>query len=117
MTLWAKLISLREGFGRPRVIPTLRHNPGDLRHSPHSQHPGGPAHANDIGTIDSDADGWADLERQGRIYAERGLTLAQAIGDFAPDNENDTAEYLAYIAEGLHVSPNTPMNEVLKISA
>ena len=49
-----------------------------LRHSPHSQHPGGSQHKEDIGTIDTDADGWADLIRQLWIDAIRGVSLEKA---------------------------------------
>jgi hypothetical protein len=116
MTRLAQLIAKMEGFGIPGAIPTVRHNPGDLRHSPHSQHPGGPAHANDVGTIDNDADGWADLERQLRIYANEGLTLRQAIALYAPPTDhNDTSAYLNFVAGGLGVPPDTPMAQCLKI--
>src|SRR6185437_4031555 len=39
VTLLARLISREEGFGIPGALPTRDHNPGDLRHSPHSAHP------------------------------------------------------------------------------
>lgn len=125
MTKLAQLIAREEGFGRPGAIPTVRHNPGDLRHSPHSEHPGGPAHANDVGTIDTDADGWADLDRQLRIYAEEGLTLRQMINAYlgvprnaAPEihdvDGNNRATYLAAICRGLGgINPDTLVRDVL----
>lgn len=114
MTHLAQLIAKEEGFGIPGTIPAIRHNPGDLRHSPHSQHPGGP---DDIGTIDTAADGWADLERQLRLYAHRGMTLRQAIYEFAPPNENDSARYLRNVLEGFGgaVTADTLMSVVLEI--
>jgi hypothetical protein len=99
MTLLAQLIAKEEGYGIPGAIPTTHDNPGDLRHSPHSAHIAASPDA--IGQIDSVADGWADLERQLELYAERGLTLAQGIYEFAPPEENDSAGYLAYICQGL----------------
>lgn len=125
MTLLAKLIARQEGFGIPGAIPTVRHNPGDLRHGPHCQHPGGPAHANDVGTIDTDEHGWSDLERQLQIYAEEGLTLRQMVniycglpkdpgpGAVAPDGNNVTA-YLGGICGGLLMSPETLVKDALK---
>jgi len=112
----AVLIAKEEGFGKPGAVPTRDRNPGDLRHSPHSSHAGeGP---NDIGEIDTDADGWADLERQLELYAERGLTLGEAIAVLAPPSENNTAKYLADMCAGLGgIDPDTPMTEVLKIQA
>ena len=121
MTKLAQLIGREEGFGRAGVLPTVRNNPGDLRHSPHSQHPGGPEHRNDVGTIDSAEDGWADLERQLQLDSKRGLTLQQAIFEWAPegDGNNHPAQYLADVAAGFGgaVNGNTPLSEVLRISA
>jgi hypothetical protein len=128
MTKLAQLVAKQEGFGIAGAIPTVRHNPGDLRHSPHSQHPGGPAHKDDVGTIDTDEHGWSDLERQLQIYAEEGLTLRQMvnlycglpkdppIGAIAPDG-NNVATYLHTIASGLNLPPATPVREALKIAA
>lgn len=130
MTRLAQLIAREEGFGLSHVTPTLDHNPGDLRHSPHSQHPGGPAHANDVGTIDNDADGWADLERQLGIYAEMGFNLRQMVFTYlgvpkdataaqvaaAPDH-NNVAGYLGAICNGLGLPAETPVSVALKLLA
>lgn len=113
MSLLARLVAREEGFGKPGSIPTLRHNPGDLRHSPHSSHPENPQ---SIGTIDTDADGWADLERQLLLYAGRGLTLKQMIEDYyAPPEENDSANYLKFVCEGLGCTDDTLVSEALKL--
>ena len=119
MTRLAYLIAREEGFFRAGTLPAVRHNPGDLRHSNHSQHPGGPAHKDDIGTIDTDADGWADLERQLQIDAARGLTLQQAIYQWAPagDGANNPANYLADIIAGFagQFGPDSPLSAVLAV--
>jgi hypothetical protein len=127
MTRFVQLCSQMEGFGKPNALPTKDHNPMDLRHSPHSSHAGeGP---NGIGEIDSDVHGFADAERQARIWAERGLTLQQAIEEQTgwtpptpanPTGEvdgNDTANYLAVVVHGFNgaVTADTPMTEVLTI--
>lgn len=116
MTKLAKLISKQEGFGRAGTIPTLRNNPGDLRHSPNSQHPGDP---NAIGTIDTLEHGWEDLERQLRLYAARGLTLRQCIEQYAPPSENNTSAYLDFVVAGFFgvVGEETPLAQVLEIEA
>jgi len=117
VTRLAQLIATEEGFFRAGTLPARRHNPGDLRHSPHASHAGiGP---DDIGAIDSDADGWADLERQLRLYADRGLTLGEAIAQWAPPEENDTAGYLRFVLEGFggQVAADTPLRDVLAIGA
>lgn len=99
------------------TLPSLRHNPGDLRHSPHSQHPGQP---DDIGTIDTDEHGWADLERQLQLMAARGLTLRECIYRWAPKADgNRPDKYLEYVVAGFYglVGPETPLRTVLSIPA
>lgn len=113
MSKLAQLIAKEEGFGVPGSVPTRDHNPGDLRHSPHSEH--SPDDPNGIGIIDNDQDGWEDLERQLRLDAARGLTLTQLVYKYAPPEENNTAQYLKYLCDGLGVGPNTSVEEALKI--
>ena len=113
MSLLAQLIAKEEGYGIPGALPTRQNNPGDLRHSPHSTHTGEGPDA--IGQIDTVADGWADLERQLELYAMRGLTVGQAIAEFAPDSENNTGQYLDYICNGLGCTPDTLMTNALAI--
>lgn len=124
-TRFVQLVGKMEGFGTPGKIPTIRHNPMDLRHSPNSHHPGDSTHADDVGTIDTDAHGWEDAERQAQLYASRGMTLRDAIyaicgvlvpGQPVPDG-NRPDVYLAYVGHGLGLSSDTPMTQVLKIPA
>jgi hypothetical protein len=106
MSKLARLIAAEEGYGIPETVPTRDNNPGDLRHSPHSFHPADAPDA--IGAIDTPSDGWADLERQLQLYAQRGMTLRQAIYEFAPPEENNSEQYLAYVCKGLGVEPGLP---------
>ena len=118
VTKLAFLIAKEEGFFKSGTLPQRDHNPGDLRHSPHSLHD--PAAPDAIGDIDDDADGWADLERQLRIDAGRGLDLEQGIYSWAPpDDDNDTARYLDDVIAGFAgaVTAETPLTEVLQIPA
>ena len=113
MTKLAYLISKEEGFGIPGAVPTTHNNPGDLRHSPHSQHSGD---KNAIGQIDTVAHGWADLERQLQIYASEGLTLRQMVNLYAPPSDNNnTDRYLSFVCSGLGLTPETLVSEALKI--
>lgn len=117
-TRLAQLIGRIEGWGKPGAIPTVDNNPGDLRHSPHSQHaPGDP---NAIGKIDTVAHGWEDLERQLQIYADRGMTLSQMVELYAPEGDNnDPQAYLQFLMIGLGngVGQDTPVSDVLNIPA
>src|SRR6267142_3517808 len=113
MSKLAHLIAQEEGYGIPGALPTRNNNPGDLRHSPHSFHTGtAPDAIGKIGTIE---EGWADLERQLQLYAQRGFTLRQAIYEFAPPNENNTAAYLNFVCTGLGCGPDIPMTEALQL--
>ena len=128
----AHLIALEEGFDVLGSLPNRNHNPGDLRHSPHSFHL--PGAANAIGQIDSDADGWADLVLELEMYASLhpgdprnrpapGLTVAQAIYEWAPPSENDSHAYLGFVLNGnpdagitgLGCSGDTLLRDALKI--
>ena len=113
-TRLAQLIAKEEGFGLAGKIPTLRNNPGDLRHSPHSQHPSDP---NAVGTIGTLEDGWADLERQLKLYASRGMTIRDCIYQYAPPNENNSGQYLGFICHGLGCGPDALVSDALRIPA
>lgn len=121
-TRLAALIAKEEGFGIPGAIPTVRHNMGDLRHSPHSQHPAGP---DDVGTIDTDEHGWQDLERQLRIYAERRMppdghlmTLREMVYVYAPPADHNRSDvYLDFICHGLGLRPSDTVAHALTIPA
>jgi hypothetical protein len=113
MSKLAQLIAQEEGFNVPGSIPNRSNNPGDLRHSPHSFH--NAVSPDSIGQIDTPQDGWADLERQLELYAQRGLTLQQAIYEFAPPTENNSGGYLAFVCRGLGVSSDTLVSQALQI--
>jgi hypothetical protein len=110
----AALIAQEEGYGIPGSVPTRDNNPGDLRHSPHSFHD--PNAPDGIGKIDNPDDGWSDLQRQLQLYAERGLTLRQAIYEFAPPVQNNTAQYLDFVCTGLNCTPDILVSDALKLS-
>jgi len=111
----AELFGKQEGYGRPGKLPTVRHNPLDLRHSPNSSHEG--ISPEGIGIIADDDLGWKDGERQLEIWAKEGLTLRQAIAlRQAPkgDGANDPEVYLAGVLQGL---ADTKLSDLLKIPA
>ena len=107
----AEAIAHEEGFYIPGSLPNRDHNPGDLRHSPHSFHL--PSAPNAIGVIDNDADGWEDLNTQLREYAERDMTIQAMVFDYAPPSENNTAGYLAYICSECNCQPTDLVSAVL----
>lgn len=107
----AVLIATREGFYVPGSLPQRMNNPGDLEAAPHGTHvPGTP-----FVKEDSAADGWADLQRQLNLFAQRGLTLQEAIYTYAPPTENDSAAYLKFVCDGLGCTADTPVAQALAI--
>lgn len=113
MSLLARLIAKEEGFGIPGAVPTRDSNPGDLRHAPGASHDG--EAPNDIGIIPTVAEGWADLERQLQLYASRGMTLEQAVYEFAPPAENNSAQYLAFVVAGGGWTNDTLVSDALQV--
>jgi hypothetical protein len=109
----AALIAQQEGFGIAGALPTRNMNPGDLRHAPLEEHP---ANAPDsIGSFADVQEGWDALQRQLQLYADRGLTLQQAIYEFAPPSENASASYLQFVCNGLGCSPDTLVSQALGV--
>lgn len=114
MSKLAHLIAQEEGFNVPGSLPQRDNNPGDLRHSPHSFHTAAAPDA--IGDIDTAQDGWADLERQLHLFAQRGMTLREAIYEFAPPSENDSEQYLNFVCQGLGVPDTISVAQALEIT-
>jgi hypothetical protein len=116
-TKLAQCIARQEGWGQPGNVPTVRNNPGDLRHTPHSRHPD-PAKPNEIGWIDTIEHGWEDCERQLGLYAGRGKTIVSMIWEaWAPPNENNSAVYVENICRWMGMAPDTPVSVALKVPA
>ena len=114
MSKLAQLIAQEEGFFVPGSLPNRDHNPGNLRHSPHSFHTQSAPDA--IGQIDDDTDGWEDLERQLNLFAQRGLTLREAIFEFAPPTENNSEGYLSFVCAGLGLPDSALVSEAMEVT-
>ena len=112
MSKLARVMAQEEGFNILGSVPNRDHNPLDLRHSPHSSHAG--EGSNDIGIIDNDADGWADADRQLQLYADRGMTLRQMVYVLAPPAENNSAQYLKFVCDGMGLPESATVAEALQ---
>jgi len=131
-TKLAQLIAKQEGFGVPGAVPTRSHNPGDLRHSPHSEHLSGKPDG--IGIIDTDDHGWDDLERQLWLNSKRmvevdpktkqkcparWMTLEDCIYLWAPpEDNNNTSAYLDGVLKGFKgdLAYGDPVTAGMKLS-
>lgn len=109
MTKLAKLIAQEEGFFVTGSLPQRNNNPGDLRHSPNSQHSIDSPNA--IGKIDTILHGWEDLERQLRLDAH--ISLSDFVKIYAPPSENNTNQYLDFLCRNLPASPNDSVGAFL----
>jgi hypothetical protein len=57
--------------------------------------------------------GWACLRRLLTFSEYRGKTLAQAITEFAPGNENNTHQYILNVCSWCEVGPDTVIDGIL----
>jgi hypothetical protein len=114
MSKLAQLIGKREGFGVTGALPTRNNNPGDLMHAPGEDHPADAP--NSIGSFPTPQQGWAALEEQLQRWADRGLTIAQAITLEAPPSCNDTAEYIDFICNELPAPSTMTVAQALEIT-
>jgi len=90
---FASAIAHAEGFGRPHVIPSRYHNPGDLKACRRSKALNGQVHTGKGGHIvfKTDADGWAAL----RVYINKMLD-----GSSRHYNRNMTFKQVARVYAG-----------------
>jgi hypothetical protein len=112
MSKLAQLIASEEGFFKSGSLPQRQCNPGDLEHAPGESHQGtGP-----VGSFATPALGWTALENQLQLDASRGWTLQQMVYTYAPPPQNNSAQYLAYLVQGLGCAADTPMAQALLIT-
>jgi hypothetical protein len=113
MSLLAQLIARREGFYIPGSIPRRRHNPGDLTHAPGEHHPTDAPDS--VGSFGNVKKGWAALTHQLLLFAERKLTLQQAIDEYAPASVpgNDPVAYVQYLCAAGGWTADTLVSDAL----
>lgn len=91
--------------GVPRGI--RNNNPGNIEFR------GQPGAVSDgrFARFENAGQGLSALAAQLDRYNARGLnTIAKVIGTWAPNNENDTAAYVAAVSKKMGVAPNAPLN-------
>ncbi len=88
------------------------HNPGNLRYVSSVAWNGQVGNdGTGYAVFDTDEHGVRALGHQLQTYAGRGLTsVAEIISTYAPSNENDTAAYIADVAQRVGVDPNQPLD-------
>lgn len=107
-------IATQEGWFVPGSMPSVRHNPGDLRYAgqvgaikPASVTPP------PIATFVSNAAGVTALCRQIWLQVATGQTVREIIAQWAPTTENDTTAYLADVLLWTGLPADTPILDLL----
>lgn len=112
-TKLADAIAHQEGWYVTDSLPQRNNNPGDLRHGNGETHPDNQPDA--VGSFTTPALGWAALERQLVIDANRGWNVGRLIYTYAPTSENNSANYLNEVCTRIPCSPNDLVSDVLKL--
>jgi hypothetical protein len=109
-TTLANLIARMEGWLVPGSLAQVNNNPGNLRYVGQA---GTTGSYKGYATFSTPEAGWSALERQLRLDAAAGDTVATFINSYAPPSENDTGNYLRFLVAGLGVPASTPLTSVL----
>ncbi len=106
----------------PVIPPIAPGQPGHTQWAAQNNNPGniqyvGPSHgqvgaepgAGGFARFNTPEEGYADIHRLITEHSQKGHTLSQYIGIYAPPNQNNTAAYIANAAKELGVKPETPL--------
>ena len=85
-------------------------NPVNLRYMVQKESAG--ADSDGFARFPAPESGWRAAHRQIKLDQKRNLTLQQFIFKFAPPNENDSDNYLEFVAKELRMSKATPISEL-----
>jgi hypothetical protein len=103
----ASAMAQMEGANVSGSLAQRNNNPGNLKYAGQTGAIG--QDANGFAIFDSLASGQAALVNQLNLYADRGLTLSQALNIYAPPSENDTNNYVSFVSSQTGVDPNQPL--------
>lgn len=109
----ADAIAHQEGYYVTGSLPQRNNNPGDLRHGNGEVHPDNQPDA--VGSFPTPEAGWAALERQLVLDANRGWNVGRLVYTYAPPEENDSANYLAGLCSRVPCHPNDLVSKVLTL--
>jgi hypothetical protein len=112
----ASAIAQMEGYNTPGTLAQRNNNPGNLRSGP-----GQIGTSGGFAVFPDAATGWAALDNQVQVNADRGLTLNEffagkpgVYAGYAPSSDaNNPAAYAAFVASQTGADPNTPLNSLL----
>lgn len=122
LTKFANAIQQFESGGNPNAIDVQDNNPGNLKNVGQSGAVGTDSR-NGFAIFSSMADGFAALQKQITLDANRGLTISQFFAkylgssgpDYAPVNnsQGNSESYAQYVASALGVTTSTPVKTAI----
>lgn len=99
--------------GQPGITQRAYRNnsPGNLKYRTRNPFPGSAPGEDGFADFDTLENGYGAIIQRAKEEGPN-RTLAQYISTYAPPNENNTGEYLRYVASKLGVDPNTRMGDL-----
>lgn len=94
--------------------PQRTNNPGNLRYVGQRESTGEDEHG--MAVFPTPWSGWRALHRQIELDQKRKLTLRQFINKYAPSNENDTNEYLMFVASQMNCQTEIQLQTLSKFA-
>jgi hypothetical protein len=101
-----------EGYNTAGSVANRNNNPGNLRYVTWSTRKSG-LDSRNFAIYPTSEDGFNDLYDFLHAKANDGHTVASLMNLYAPPSENDTANYVNYLAQELGVNPNTKLSTLL----
>ena len=124
MKTYLQAVATMEGFYESGSRPARNLNPGDLEYNDESIRFGATGTDGRFAIFPDVETGWKALQRWFSIPARfdrngnliggyLGATLAQAIHRFAPPSENNTANYILYVAKETGLAQTAMLTEAI----
>ena len=116
MTTFIEAIAREEGWLTPKSRCRRNHNPGNIGYGQFAiAHGAIGEDSHHFAIFRTDGDGF--LAAQALLSTPKyiGLTVAQAIGDWAPEEEIDTDLYIRNVCAWCGCNPTTPVCDLLSL--
>ena len=114
----AAAITQMEGYIAPNAqypngsLAYQNQNPGNIRWNPNGyNYPGATPGAGGFAKYPDLATGQAALNHQIQVQIDSGQNLTQFFNQYAPSSENNTANYIAFVAQQTGIDPSVPLQQ------
>lgn len=106
-------VAREEGFYNNDTRSSRNNNPGDLEYHPWMNEYGATGGDPRFAIFDTPENGFAALKVLFGFPLYKGKTIAEAITEFAPGDENDTASYIHNVCTWIHCLPTDVIDGLL----